>query len=406
MMRLLMHAVWALAILLAPAVSEGADEKPSETLASLKKEQEAAWDELANGRKPGTTAAEKKRAVKHFSRSVGDLGRRAVALAKKNPGTPDAVEALLWAHSAATENDPDLAGVIYDMLAESYLDSDAILPLCGIAWLDAGKGTHAEAFLRTSIERSNNIKVRGLCCYSLGKHQMMLARLTRALDDPVRGKILRGNLESLGTAANRRLRGLDAEKLEGEAEACFDRTIKEFGDLRPMGKDRVPLRELAAGMLFQMHHLSVGRTAPEIQGEDIDGKPMKLSDFRGKVVVVSFWATWCGPCMGLVPHEKALVEKLKARPFALVGVNGDEDRERVKTISAKDGITWRSFWTGGPRQGIPIQWGVSGWPTIYVIDVNGLIRDDGLVYFHELESSTPDKMIETLVADAEKAPKR
>jgi thiol-disulfide isomerase/thioredoxin len=125
-------------------------------------------------------------------------------------------------------------------------------------------------------------------------------------------------------------------------------------------------------------------------------------------LVVSFWATWCGPCMGLVPHEKALVEKFNARPLVLVGVNGDEDRETVKTVSAKEGITWRSFWNGGWRQGIPVQWGIRGWPTLYVIDGNGVIRDNGLVFFQEslYGSRTPDKMIEALVAEAEKASKR
>jgi RNA polymerase sigma factor (sigma-70 family) len=53
--------------------------------------------------------------------------------------------------------------------------------------------------------------------------------------------------------------------------------------------------------------LGLGKTAPELVGEDLDGNAMKLSDFRGKVTMVSFWATWCGPCMRMVPHERALV---------------------------------------------------------------------------------------------------
>ena len=50
---------------------------------------------------------------------------------------------------------------------------------------------------------------------------------------------------------------------------------------------------------------------------DVDGKPLKLSDFRGKVVMLDFWATWCGPCMDLVPHERGLVADHKNDPFAL-----------------------------------------------------------------------------------------
>ena len=52
-----------------------------------------------------------------------------------------------------------------------------------------------------------------------------------------------------------------------------------------------------------VHNLAVGKPAPEINGVDFDGKPLKLSDYRGKVVVLVFWGTWCGPCMAEVPHE-------------------------------------------------------------------------------------------------------
>ena len=108
-----------------------------------------------------------------------------------------------------------------------------------------------------------------------------------------------------------------------------------------------------------------------------------------------------------MPHEKALVERMKGRPFVLIGVNGDDDREKAKAVSAREGVNWRSFWPGGAKQGIPLEWGVSGWPTVYVIDANGVIRDNGLVYFEEIYGSkTPDKMIESLVAEAEKASKR
>lgn len=402
-MRLSMNLVWALVALLAASVGEGADRKLAETLADLKKGQEAAWAELDDGRKPGTTEAQQKKAVERYYERVGALGRRALDLAEEHPEAPEAVEALVWAHFATTEDDPELAGRIYDRLAERHLDSDAILPVCRLAWLNGFKSNHAEAFLRAAVERSKNPRVRALCCFSLGRHQQELAGVARDFHDPVRGKILGKNLGRFGPAVIRRLRAIDPETLEREAETIFERTIKEFGGLQPM-KDFPPLGEQAAGMLFQLHHIGIGRTAPEMEGEDIDGTPMKLSDFRGKVVLVSFWATWCGPCMGLVPHEKALMEKMKGRPFALVGVNGDDDRDQVKTVSAREGITWRSFWNGGPRQGIPVRWGVSGWPTIYVIDHNGVIRDDGLVYIQEVyRSATPEKFVEALVEEAEAA---
>jgi hypothetical protein len=61
----------------------------------------------------------------------------------------------------------------------------------------------------------------------------------------------------------------------------------------------------------------------------------------------------------------------------------------------------------GPGRGIALEWGVLGWPTIYALDADGVIGDDGLVYFHELRATgTHDKMIENLVAEAESTAKR
>jgi thiol-disulfide isomerase/thioredoxin len=407
-MRFASHAATALVILLAPSGTEGADQKPAETLAAIKQEREGAWAEFRNVSKPGTAEAEQKKSAERYKERIGDLGRRALALARKGPDAPEAIEAVLWVHAEARgNNNLELYRAAYDMLAEHYLDSDAILRICGFAWLDTVKSPHPEAFLRTAVERSKNLNVRAICCLSLGRHQQDLAKLVRDVNDPVRGEILGKNLERYGPALIQRLRALDPEHLDREATKFLERTIKDFGGHQPMGKASVRLGERAAGELFQMRHLSIGRTPPDIEGEDIDGKPMRLSEFRGKVVVLSFWATWCGPCIQLVPHDRALVDKMKGRPFALVGVNGDDDRERVKEVSAKEGINWRSFWSGGAKKGIPLQWGVSGWPTIFVIDGNGVIRDNGLVFFHEADrSATPNRFIETLVEEAEASSKK
>jgi thiol-disulfide isomerase/thioredoxin len=212
------------------------------------------------------------------------------------------------------------------------------------------------------------------------------------VDDPIWGEALEKNL---GMETIRRLRELKPEPLKREAEALYERTLKEFADLRPMGTDFPPLGEQAEGALFRIHNLAIGRTVPEIQAEDLDGKPMKLSESRGKVVLITFWATWCGPCMGMVPDEKALVERMKGRPFALVGVNGDDDRDQAKKDADREGITWRSFWSRGPYGPIALKWGVKQWPTIYLIDAKGIIRMEGL------RGPELDKAVEALVADAE-----
>jgi hypothetical protein len=78
----------------------------------------------------------------------------------------------------------------------------------------------------------------------------------------------------------------------------------------------------------------------------------------------------------MYPHERSLVKKMEGKPFALIGVNSDRDREALKPILAKEQITWRSFWNGAGGTNGPISgaWSVTGWPTLYLIDQKGVIR--------------------------------
>jgi len=78
----------------------------------------------------------------------------------------------------------------------------------------------------------------------------------------------------------------------------------------------------------------------------------------------------------MYPHERSLVKRLANQPFALIGVNSDRDKAKLKTRMRQENITWRSFWNGPLGTGGPISraWKVRGWPTIYVIDADGIIR--------------------------------
>src|SRR5262249_2164119 len=117
---------------------------------------------------------------------------------------------------------------------------------------------------------------------------------------------------------------LDPDALMREAEAVFERILREFAEVGR--SDDKTLGQEARAELDEIRNLCVGKPAPEIEGEDVDGPRFRLSDYRGKVTVVSFWADWCGACRGTYPLENALAARLQGRPFALLGVNGDADR--------------------------------------------------------------------------------
>jgi Thioredoxin-like len=98
----------------------------------------------------------------------------------------------------------------------------------------------------------------------------------------------------------------------------------------------------------------------------------------------------------MYPHERSLVEKLKNRPFAIVGVNSDSDKAALRETLVKENITWRSFFDGGSTSGpIAREWNVSGWPTIYVLDAEGRIR------FKNVRGEQLEAAIEALLAELE-----
>ena len=73
----------------------------------------------------------------------------------------------------------------------------------------------------------------------------------------------------------------------------------------------------------------VGQAAPDFTLKDLNGNRVGLSDFKGKVVVLNFWATWCGPCREEIPHMDALYQKYKDQGLAVIGINAERNHEKV-----------------------------------------------------------------------------
>jgi thiol-disulfide isomerase/thioredoxin len=121
--------------------------------------------------------------------------------------------------------------------------------------------------------------------------------------------------------------------------------------------------------------LRVGQLAPEIVGQDLDGNNFKLSDYRGKVVLLDFWFLDCPPCRALYPHNRVLMKKYADKPFALLGVNYNDSVDRLRKVRADGLVTWR-FWMSTPATPITDQWHVEAFPTLILIDQQGVIREN------------------------------
>lgn len=119
--------------------------------------------------------------------------------------------------------------------------------------------------------------------------------------------------------------------------------------------------------------VAVGQPAPDIAGVDLDGNAIRLSDFRGKVVLIDFWRSGCVPCKMLHASEKTLVGSYDSKEFTIVGVYlGDEENGRRDEKRGK--LTWRSILDSQRR--IAREWGIIGTPTVFLVDQEGVIRFD------------------------------
>lgn len=182
----------------------------------------------------------------------------------------------------------------------------------------------------------------------------------------------------------------DPDKNRAEIDRLLAQVEREYGDVPAAswlfsGPAKVLVREdtraapqtngeLAATLRFEIEHLEPGGVAPDIVGRDSSGAEFRLSDYRGKVVLLTFSADWCGPCKKLYPLQRELVKKFQDAPFVMLSVSMDEKVETLQDSLAAGEITWRCWWDGedGP---IYKQWNSPGAGQIVVIDAAGIIQD-------------------------------
>jgi thiol-disulfide isomerase/thioredoxin len=353
----------------------GLADPPAEQVSVLRREVDDA--EAAYHRSTG--ADERHEMWEKFRRASDRNVPRILELIRQAPTSETALETLAWIVANPRNGSRPYALEVVQLLRDHHGVNPEVGRVCrtlGESWAWEILRPTAE-FLRTAAERNPNRLVRAQATFAL-------ARLTK--DKAGYRESWESAPPSVVALLNQCLSGdLDAWKKEDlttvtrQAERLFETVIDKYADCADQaqqGQERQPvlLAEQAKAELHELGHLAVGKVAPEVEGEDLDGRKLRLSDFRGKVVVLTFWASWCAPCMRMVPQERALVDRLKDKPFACIGVNGDSDRVALKAVREQQGITWPSFWSGGPAGPIPTAWNVRYWPTVYVLDPEGKIR--------------------------------
>ena len=157
--------------------------------------------------------------------------------------------------------------------------------------------------------------------------------------------------------------------------------------------------ELPTGVEKLTHNLTdvkllgvfAGGDAPEFEATTLDDARLKLSDFRGKVVLIDFWATWCAPCVAELPNVKKAHERFGADGFVVVSISFDKDAATAKKFAAKRGMSWPQVWVkGADKSPLAKLYNVVGIPATFLVGPDGKVvakdlRGDKLISAVERE---------------------
>ena len=143
----------------------------------------------------------------------------------------------------------------------------------------------------------------------------------------------------------------------------------------------------------------IGKPALDFQVTDLKGEALSLEKYRGQVVLLDFWATWCPPCIAEIPNVQKTYEKYKDQKFQIIGISLDRSSEPLEAYIEKEELGWLQYWDKS-RQ-VSTMYKVQGIPSTFLIDGEGVIRDTNL-RGHALEHAVAELVKENLASAARK----
>lgn len=154
-----------------------------------------------------------------------------------------------------------------------------------------------------------------------------------------------------------------------------DEAKRELQELRQADPQALPDID---EQLRVLERTKIGAVVPGLSGAGLDGTAFDIHKLRGKVVLIDFWATWCGPCRAAMPHLKRLYADFRARGLELVGVSIDEEREPVVQFVGKERLPWPIIHDNAAgADSLATRFGVEAIPLVILVDRNGVIRFRG-----------------------------
>jgi thiol-disulfide isomerase/thioredoxin len=260
------------------------------------------------------------------------------------------------------------------------------------------------------VERGNYLDTYGWVLYQKGKYNLALRELQKAFklaEDPTiqyhlglalyRTGNLDGAIENLTASLAGRLE--DQTKTKAELEAIYKeryQTLKGLDKMLQLAAEKTLARQQAEDEAEAAK--IVGRPAPDFNLPDLDDQSYRLSQFRDQVVILDFWATWCGPCKLAMPLVNKVHLEYQGKGLVVLGINleGRDKNQRVKQFIEESGHQFVILQGGMMGVGVDQVYGVTGIPTTFVIDKQGIIRYRHIGYRQNLDQMLAREVEELL----------
>jgi peroxiredoxin len=346
---------------LLPGSSSGQDKtkgKPSsyqEKLQALldeyRKENNKYEDDLAAAK----TDEERTVAKKLKAQMANGFAEKFLAFAAEAPKTPPAGDALFWILRFADTYDG--MEKVVDMIIKNQMHSPKLVPVLANLKPEVKGG---DRLLRTVGEKSTNVESKPVALLRLAE-----------------------NLQSQADEAETKE---EAAKCLKEAELRAEEIVKKYAAV-----NRGDYAKKAQDILDDIKKLSPGKKAPDISGDDLEGQPLKLSDYKGRIVVLVFWNSKNSSSVPLMSEAQAQLERLKGKPVTILGINSEKP-ENSKDFLKSSGYTWRC-WSDRGNHDISKNYHIREWAVNYVIDPKGIIR------YRNIHDAKLDNAIDALLQE-------
>ncbi|MBI4719928.1 MAG: redoxin domain-containing protein [Chitinivibrionia bacterium] len=157
-----------------------------------------------------------------------------------------------------------------------------------------------------------------------------------------------------------------------EAKKHYSTFIERYGDA---DANMLARAKASLGDMETMKNLAVGKPPIPFEVKGLDGKTISLAKYKGTVVLIDFWATWCGPCRSEMPHVISLYSEYHSKGFEIIGISLDDNKANLDTYIADNKMTWPQYYEGNKwNNSIAKRYGVRAIPATFLVDKQGNIR--------------------------------